>query len=440
MKKKYSLDYDLIYADERCDAVAAIIDELDTNPNETDLEQMADYILFGKNDKLVSAVDTKDITVPKRRFNSFATKAEQDESLDELLSDPTIAQDIECNAKKVGPENKSPYKVIRPEIRRTKYDSSGNIIEYGDDFDNYGNPIPFMRELWASIDKWQERYDMYCGRKEPNEWVMHHPKTKYQLYKMQHFLIELRREQYYIKDVYNPTLHFFNVQKNSHSKVEYLSDTGVWLSKQEWCARKRNPKKYDLPQPALQDAKTKDGQYYWKLSSNEINYEDSHHILALMDNYVRLLKKCYPHPDSDLRHICWDLERLVDNADLTELEYFLFVQRIAHRNIFQIQKALAEEHIVLTDATIRRMMRMTIPKKIAKTATRLRIESEAATGKRPSFSCLKCGTTYPLSNLYFTKANDKRTGYTTICKECQKKSRQHREAVRRGEKVIEVKI
>lgn len=38
MKKKYSLDYDLIYADERCDAVAAIIDELDTNPNETDLE------------------------------------------------------------------------------------------------------------------------------------------------------------------------------------------------------------------------------------------------------------------------------------------------------------------------------------------------------------------------------------------------------------------
>lgn len=80
---------------------------------------MADYILFGKDDKLLSAVDSKEISVPKRRYNSFATKAESNESLDGLLEDPMVAQDIENTAKPVGPENKSPYKVCRQEIRRT---------------------------------------------------------------------------------------------------------------------------------------------------------------------------------------------------------------------------------------------------------------------------------------------------------------------------------
>ena len=52
-----------------------------------------------------------------------------------------VAQDIENTAKPVGPENKSPYKVYRQEIRRTKYAEDGSILERGDDFDNEGNEI-----------------------------------------------------------------------------------------------------------------------------------------------------------------------------------------------------------------------------------------------------------------------------------------------------------
>jgi len=90
-----------------------------------------------------------------------------------------VAQDIENTAKPVGPENKSPYKVYRQEIRRTKYAEDGSILERGDDFDNEGNEIPFMRELWASIDKWEERLRMYRGHETPNEWGLEHPISKY---------------------------------------------------------------------------------------------------------------------------------------------------------------------------------------------------------------------------------------------------------------------
>lgn len=113
MKKAYSLNYDIYSTYDRIDAIAEILDELPQTPNHTDLEQMADYILYGKDDQNLSVVDTKEILQPKRRYSSFQTKAEETESLDTLLEDPVVAQDIENNAKPVSSENKSPYKVFK---------------------------------------------------------------------------------------------------------------------------------------------------------------------------------------------------------------------------------------------------------------------------------------------------------------------------------------
>ena len=61
MKKAYSLNYDIYSTYDRIDAIAEILDELPQTPNHTDLEQMADYILYGKDDQNLSVVDTKEI-------------------------------------------------------------------------------------------------------------------------------------------------------------------------------------------------------------------------------------------------------------------------------------------------------------------------------------------------------------------------------------------
>ena len=442
MKKKYSLDYDIIYADERCGAIKDILDELDTDPNTTDLEQMADYILFGKDESLLSAVDTKQISAPKRRYNSFVTKSESNESLEELLENPEISQTIENTARPVDPANKSPYKVCRQEIRRTKYDDNGNITERGDDFDNEGNEIPYMRDLWASIDKWEERLAMYRGRKEPNEWVLQHPISKYQLYKLGHFVIDLRRQQYYIKDVYNPTLHFFNTNHATHSAVDFMNDTGLWLTPAEWCARKRHPAPYDLRQPAYSEAPRnhKTNSLYWKLSDNTLDYENPDHILALLDNYVSLLKRCYAHPESDTRQICWDIERLIEYADLTDVEQFLLEQRVAHRNLFVIQKALAAEDINLSDSQIRHTTRVIIPRKLANAAKRLRLDVDVQSGRRTTIRCSRCGRELPRDPLYFARAKDKKTGFCSQCKDCQKQLRHNRNSGKQKARKIEVKI
>lgn len=50
MKKKYSLDFSISRDIDRLRAVQEILDTLPTDPSQTELEQMASYILYGKDE------------------------------------------------------------------------------------------------------------------------------------------------------------------------------------------------------------------------------------------------------------------------------------------------------------------------------------------------------------------------------------------------------
>lgn len=50
MKKKYSLDFSIVRDTDRLKAVEEILDGLSTDPSATELEQMASYILYGKDE------------------------------------------------------------------------------------------------------------------------------------------------------------------------------------------------------------------------------------------------------------------------------------------------------------------------------------------------------------------------------------------------------
>ena len=376
---------------------------------------MADYILFGKDEKFLSARDRKEISQPKRRYNSWKTKDEKNESLDAIMEDPLAAPQIEAKAADQGPR----YKVIKPEIKRPTYDKEGNMIDPGD------SDIPGMVEMWERIDELQERYDMYRGKIPPNDYVRNHPKSGYTLYQWAHVLIDFRRHQYYLKDAYKPAIHFFNVPHPEKTLPDFDSTTGLWLEPAKWCERKRHPKPFDLEQPALEDAPENDrGQLFWKVSDNTLDYENPKHILALLNNYVNLLKHCYDRPDSTTRAILYDVERLVEESHLNDVEQYVLEQRVAHRNIFIIQQELAKEGIILSDLQIRTLSGEKIPKKLAKTATRLRLESDLKTGRIEGLECSKCHKILPKDPFYFARSRDKRTGYCSQCKNCQKTKRE----------------
>jgi len=45
--------------------------------------------------------------------------------------------------------------------------------------------------------------------------------------------------------------------------------------------------------------------------------------MAILDNYVNLLKHCYDKPYTSTRAILFDMELLIENADLTDVEQYI---------------------------------------------------------------------------------------------------------------------
>lgn len=295
-----SLDYSLNSVEERLSYVSSL--DLSTQPP-TFLERCADYILCGKDPKLLSSLDRKEILRPATRYDTY-NKSHPTESLEDLT------------------ENDPTFEVrLSPQPRYTK--PTPKILPEDSD-------LPGMREL-------QERIAIYDKLLKSDT-----PLSSYRRYQLNHILIDLRRHQYYLKDAYKPTIHFTRLTAPEHLSTNLSEDTGLWLSPEEWCERKRHPKPYDLPQPALEDAPTNpSGNLYWRLSSNELNYENPTHIRHILRHYTSLLRHSYEDLESDARAVCWDIEQLVEAANLTDLEQYLLEQYVAHHDSQLVSNYLA---------------------------------------------------------------------------------------------------
>lgn len=72
MKKAYTLDYSIERDTDRVAAIYDILDSLPTDPNATDLEQMASYILYGKDENGKNSIHRHETTDDgQRRYNTF---------------------------------------------------------------------------------------------------------------------------------------------------------------------------------------------------------------------------------------------------------------------------------------------------------------------------------------------------------------------------------
>lgn len=143
MKKKYSLDYSIERDVDRLEAVREILDTLETNPTNSELEQMASYILYGKDEEGKNAVQRGETTDSDKRYKSFQRAADKVHSLDEILDNPLGDQQSLQTL-----ESRYIYTKKKPTIRRPKYDkTTGEMIDPGD------SDVPGMTQLWETIDR-----------------------------------------------------------------------------------------------------------------------------------------------------------------------------------------------------------------------------------------------------------------------------------------------
>ena len=345
------MDFSLETPEERNEKVKEIISK--TPPEKLTpkyLEKLTDYIIFAmdkqerKNKKILT--ENRMVTVNKREtsFEGLAGRLENGED---------GIYDMIANDKNI---------IFSPKVSITDKD-----IE----------EIPDLKKLRDAILEVEERAKKATGR------------TAFLLKKQ---LIEMRQDQYVIKNAYRKPIYCMNLIK-SFSKINL--DEKIMLSEEK-----------DV------------------YSTGVVNLFDTKHISALLCNYSKLKEDTWSNFHDDAKWLLMDLETLVDTA-LENFPYYydLVIYKIDGKSNEEIQKLLEAKHGVKhTVEYISSLWRNKIPKLIVTEAKKQYLiwyytEKEEGQWKK----CSKCGQIKLAHNLFFSKNRASKDGWYSICKCCRNK-------------------
>ena len=352
IKPTRKLDYSLESPQERNELVKKIIDE--TPPEQLTnryLEILADYIIFAmdkeerKKKKILT--DNRMTTVNKREtsFEGLVGKLENGE--DGIYN-------MIANDKNI---------IFTPKVSITQKDI---------------DEIPALRDLRSAIDRVEQEEKKAVGKK------------KFLLKKQ---LIEMRQDQYVIKNSYRQPMYCMNAIK-SFSKIDF--DEHITINE-----------KGEVQSDGL------------------ITLFNPKHVSALLCNYSKLKEDCWGRFSSDSYYLMEDLDNLVERTlkEKYPLYYDLLIYKIDGKQNVEIQELLNRDHGIKHSLEyISSLWRNKIPKLLAEQAQEDYLVwyytiKEKGKWKR----CSRCGQIKLAHNRFFSKNKTSRDGYYSICKECRNK-------------------
>ena len=231
-----------------------------------------------------------------------------------------------------------------------------------------------LRQLREAIEIWEQRSKNASGR---------------EAYIIKRTLIDLRKDQYLIKNAYRKPIVPI---KLIHSKHTVQLDGKVWLDKDDQI----NYSGFTFLNPAVCE--------------------------AVLCNYSKLKEDSYGNFENDTWYMIYDFERLCDKA----LEKYPLYMRIVEYKIdkmpnLDIQEAIQVEFgIKHSIEYISSLWRNKIPKLIAETATDEWLEYHYTFEEKGRFKkCSRCGQIKIAHNRYFSKNKTSRDGFYSICKCCR---------------------
>lgn len=421
LKKPYSLDYSIERDVDRVAAIYDILDKLDKNPPPSDLEQMASYILYGKDENGLNAVQRGEISNSNTRFNSFKTKEDKAVSLNAILENP-LADQSELKPA----HSRDPYTHKLTQIRKPKYDKkTGELIDVGD------SDIPGMVELWQSIDRMEHWIAQLEGKIAPDEDTVL-TLDSYRLYQLKHTLIDMRRHQYYLKDAYKPTLHFVAADHPKAQFVDWCADSFYWIPMEEWerrtaAALLRSTSKNIEDYEVRENLQTGQKEVKWIVRRHTFDWENPSHIKAFLNNYELLKNQLSEKLNTDGWTLLFDFERYRKMANFNKVREFLIDCKIEHVPYNEIlQQLRAQFNLNYNENHLCTIFAREIPQQIADAAKRHRLMIE--TPDSQCKTCSVCGRRIPKNSFFFTRNRFHKDGFSSACKQCEKARR-----IRKGE-------
>jgi hypothetical protein len=349
-KKEIQLDYSIKSPQERSDLVATIVKN--ATPAQLTpqyLEILSNYILdAASKDKAAKRdilTDNRMVTINKRETSYEGLLASFENGEDGLYN-------LFVNDKNV---------LLEPKIEITDAD-----IE----------EIPGLKELRAEIEKVEAQAKRATG------------KRKYYLIKA---VIEMRKDQYVLKNFYKQPVHRGPNASRGSSRIEL--DENITFDKNN--------------EP---------------VSDGLVSLFNPEHVSALLCNLESLQVGLSRKISSDFYYLVKDFEKLMER---TLKNYPLYADLVKYKvngkqNI-EIQKLLEESYGIKHSVEyISSLWRNKIPKMIAEKAKEEYIVWYYTYVERGEWKkCNRCGQIKLAHNRFFSKNNTSKDGWYSICKECR---------------------
>ena len=349
-KNELKLDYTLQDPGARNELVKKIIEQ--TPPQRLTpkyLQLLADYLVFAmdkeERKKKNIITDNRMVTVNKRE-TSFEGLVEKFQNGEDGI------YNIITNDKNI---------IFTPKISITEEDIQ---------------TIPGMKQLRDAIAQIEAQEKVATG------------KRRFLLKKQ---LIEMRKDQYVLKNTFKPPIHCLNTTKSfNHITLEEKISVN------------------------------EDGSL--KIEGN-FSLLNPDHVSAVLCNYSRIKQDCWGQFSSDAYYMIQDLEDLVDETLEKDfpLYYDLLIYKIDGKTNEEIQSLLERDYGVRHSVEyISSLWRNKIPKMIAEQARKDWVIWHYTFEEKGQWKkCSRCGQIKLAHNMFFSKNNTSKDGFYSICKDCR---------------------
>lgn len=348
-KNKFSLDYSLQSPEERKQLVEQILSSLpEEELTPSYLEILANYLVFcmEKQERRERHIITENRkTTMDKRETSFEGLASSFESGEDGIYN-LIQEDKNI--------------IFRPKVSITAQDLA---------------EIPFLAQARQAIEEWEAASKGITGR---------------DAYIMKKAAIEMRKDQYLIKQAYMKPSNPQKLIRSSRPVIRFTDDSYIAAGQ------------VVVSNLSLMNPKT---------------------ISAILCNYSRLKEDSWGQFDGDTWALMWDFD-IISSKALAEYPVY---QDIAIWKIDGMPNQDVQQNLLIKyDKTysteyISKLWRNKIPKIIAEAAREDYLEFTYRRNHYPMKFCNKCGQLKPANNQFFSKNSSSKDGFYSVCKKCRHK-------------------
>ena len=441
MSNRLRLDWSLNSSSDRNIFVQKYLQDITFTPSEDELETISNYILWGKDPDGTSAVQKGEFSIETR---NKTWQRDDTDSLDAMLESPTF------NEATIRQPSEARIKATRETFSR-----QNALAECPPHL------VPVFEDLFKRIDMLDLGINIYDfahdRRKEPPRASLINRFTQeeydkisqmaakwnqFKYLKQRHQLVELRREQFTLRDTYldkvvrrtpvEPEIDSRNIDIEAEIPVYPLglsnSPIGALIFKEK-----------DLlhPQSYSEEEQTKMVKFLWQKKDEArpalyFDFEDLEHVYELFRQLNEMELNVNELPiDSNLRQLIDTLKYYVEIADLSDVQKEILELKIAKTKNQEIADYVNKKYGKSYTANyISTIFRQKIIPKINESVKFHALIIENICFSENFKRCSNCGKILLIAPDNFVRKARAKDGFSAQCKVCDKKSRQFKKAQR----------